>query len=179
MARDICIVHIEDEFVQLKQFPSKLKDYVEGYWNEKDGGDNFTILSEVQRSNGSGEPAWLVYEIACPKQSSQKIRYIFVGPKEIPAEVEPYLLDRCHFIIDVLRPSNDAQKLWVTGDESIKSALRHGGSPETITIYTACQGSDLQALLAANPDVRMISKASVPQFNDLLSEIVYRSMDDG
>jgi hypothetical protein len=175
MQKDICIVHIEDEFPQMKPFPSKMRDYVEQYWNDQDGGDNFTTMKET-KPEGRQDPEWVVYDIACPKGTKQVIRYIFIGPDKIPPAASEFIRGSAHFIIDVLRPRQTTLSLWATAEQSITSAKEHGGTPETITIFTACQGTDLQKLLSNHPGVRCISKANIPELNSLLSRIVVEGM---
>lgn len=175
MPADICIVHVEDEFTQMKSFPSKMKDYVEQFHNDAVGGDNFTSMKELKDPDNL-DPGWVVYDIKSPVDDDRKIRYIFIAGKTISEKPAEYFVGSPHFIIDVLRPSADSQKLFATGSESIVSAMTHGGCAETITIFTACQGSDLIALTSDYPDIQIISKANSQELNRLISRIVVEGM---
>ena len=178
MPSNVCIVHIEDEYQQMKSFPSRMKDYIEKYWSDKTGNDNFSKIKEEKGNSDAGD-AWIVFDIPCPENSGQKFRYILISASKISPEIASYIFERKYFIIDVLRPSSDAQRLWVTGNDSIASARENGGSDTNITFFTACQGTDLDALKRDNPNVRVIPKSRLSELNRLLSDIIQTSMADG
>lgn len=173
MPRDICIVHIEDEFAQMQPFPSKMRDYVEQYWNDQDGSDSFTTMKRIHTSD-----EFVVFEIACPRGTGQRIRYIFVGPEVIPEAVKEHMCAHPRFIIDVLRPSKDAQYLFSTAAESIRSAIGFGATLDDITIYTACQGRELQKLREEHDGLKCISKVDIGELNLLISQVVLAGMID-
>lgn len=179
MPGNACIIHIEDEYSQVKTFVSRTRDYVDLYYLEKLGQNVRTSLVELARSKDGAADEWLVYEIACPGDGDLRLRYILVGSERIPSEVIEYLFEDRNFIIDVLRPSLDQQRLWVTAEASLESARMHGGVDDRITVFTACQGSDLDALKRTNPRIAFMDKARISELNWLLSAIVARSIANG
>lgn len=173
MPHDVCIVHIEDEFHQMKYLPIRMRQYVQQYLLERSEDDEYPEVSlELTETGGEENAEWVVYDIAGSAAIACRVRYIFSAAITIPDELVEHICDDPHFIIDVLRPTADRQALQSTAIESIKSAMQHGGKVEAITIYTACQGSDLEKILADYPAVRVISKIGVADLNLLLSRIV-------
>lgn len=179
MPSNACIIHIEDEYNQMKAFVSRMRDYVDLYYLEHLNENVRASLDLIARSEEGATDEWLVYEIDCPGDGDQKLRYILVGSEKIPTEVTEYLFENRNFIVDVLRPSRDEQRLWVTAQISLQSAREHGGIDETIAVFTACQGSDLDALKHANPGINFIEKARFSELNRLISNIVMRSIASG
>lgn len=173
MPHDVCIVHIEDEFHQMGYLPTRMRQYVQQYLSERAGPDAYvyTRLDEVA-SGGDENAEWVVYEIGCPSGLPVTIRYIFTATRQVPPEVVGFIGPRPYFIIDVLRPKRDRQGLCSTAEESILSALAHGGNLGTTTLYTACQGSDLDDILEKYPEIGIISKINMNELNQLICKIV-------
>ncbi|MGQ0589139.1 MAG: hypothetical protein ACT4N8_06350 [Sphingosinicella sp.] len=180
MQRNVCIVHIEDEFHQMKYLPVRLRQYVQQHLLDRTDGSEYPVVSLVVSHTGGADNAeWIVYDIVGPDELTASIRYIFSAAARIPEELEAHILDGSHFIIDVLRVSVDRQALESTAEESIQSALENGGRLEEITIYTACQGSDLDEVLSKFPSVNLISKICVTELNLMLGGLVVRSLGGG
>lgn len=177
MPHDVCIVHIEDEFHQMKYLPVRIRQYVQQYLLERvEEGEYPLVTLEVGETGGDENAEWIVYDIGGCTAIPCRIRYIFSAASTLPKELKKHIGDNPYFIIDVLRPKDDRQALESTAEDSIKSALKNGGKVEEITLYTACQGSDLDKILASYPTLKVISKIGVAELNLLLSRIVVQGL---
>ncbi len=178
MLRDICIIHIEDEYHQMQYLPRRMKQYVEQYWSARPDENitGFTTLVKVAVGDES-DSGWIVYDIRTPRAPKQTIRYIFVADAEIPKQVLQHFCKNPHFIIDVLRSRPDRPGLASAANTSICSAFEHGAQLEDITVYTACQGTDRNKLLKEFPGLKIISKDDVNELVLLISRIVTSGMN--
>lgn len=180
MPHDVCIVHIEDEFHQMKYLPVRMRQYVQQYLLERAKDDKYPAVTlDITETGGEENAEWIVYDIGGSKAITCRVRYIFSAASTLPGELVEHICDNPHFIIDVLRPTDDRQALQSTAAESIESALKHGGKEDGITIYTACQGGDLDKILSSYPTVGVISKIGVTDLNVLLSRIVINGLNQG
>ena len=178
MSRDICIVHIEDEFQQMFYLPIRVRQYVELYWSNRSGQDTGrTTLTKVANGEDPAGGSWTVYDIVSGHAPDIIVRYIFSSNQRIPQDLSPYILKDSHFIIDLLRVKSDGQGLWSTADDSILSAFKHGAGLSDITIFSACQGSDIDYLISKYPEIRIISKTELRDLNLLLSTIIVTGLD--
>ena len=177
MPRDICIVHIEDEFHQMTYLPLRLSQYVRQHLlDNKNGGAWPLVRLDVVASGGEETDRWSVYEVTATPGLGCRVHYIFTAARHVPAEIIDFIAEQPYYIIDVLRPTEAGQGLRSTAIESIKSALDHRGTDTAMTIYTACQGSDLDAILLEYPSVPVISKIGITDLNVLISGIVIKGL---
>ena len=128
-------------------------------------------------AGGEDRAEWVVYDVLPSFDLGVKIRYIFSAAAQIPAGLVQYICPEPYYIIDVLREREDRQGLASTAEESILSALEHGGNLKAMAIYTASQGRDHQEIEAKYPEVRIVSKVNPSDLNNIIGDFLIGKLE--
>lgn len=168
----LSFVHIEDEYIELKSLVFTVKTLIEDFYEEND-------LLLVARSTliEESEHEWLVYEIQLEidpdsdktlPENPPVFRYALIRSEVIPDRVKELLLQDRIFILDVLRPDNDARDLEVSVEKSIASVESIMSGDDQIVFYTAYNGQGLDEATAG--PYQKFSKSDPTMLDLYLSE---------
>lgn len=175
------IVHIEDQYIDLKWVANEVRNWLLKYVMDRD--DNLLVENTKLTGTTADGFDFEQYQFSIDEIPSFGVSYLFVDAPALPPEFINDLARNKLFILDVLRPDDEGKDLKSGIDESYRS-IRDLCDPKDVVCFTAYQGQlveinqDDETVTVLGDDLRLIGKSSSEDLDDLVKDKLMEWLQD-